>query len=152
MASKFQPFMGSARKDPQVISFAPEAAQVFLPYALVFYDTADDKIKLCGADPALILGFALGSAASKTLSPDGKVPVQVLDPDVIVCMSSPTTPAESHVTDAFGILMDATTKFWQADPTDAGNARVHCTRVDIPNGIFYVRFMAANLQLDAIAS
>lgn len=152
MASKFPPFLASAKKDPIVLPFKPDAGETFLPLALVFYDTATDTLKLCGADPALILGIALGSAASKTITPDSHIPVQVLDPDVIIGLSSPTTPAQSHVGDSFGILMDATTKYWQADPTDAGNARVVCVGINISLGIFYVRFLAANLQGDAIAS
>lgn len=152
MASKFPAYLASGVRAPLVLPFTPAAAQTFGPQSLVFYDNADEFIKLCGADPALILGFSQGGAAGKLLTSNGKIGVHVLDPDDVIAMSSPTTPAETHVTDAFGILMDAGTGFWQADPTDAANARIHCVGVDIPNGIFFVKFMAANLQLDAIAS
>lgn len=152
MASKFPPFLAASVRSPLILDYTPEAAATYGPMALVFYDVADNLIKLAGADPALILGFSLGAASGKTLTPTGKIPVHVLDPDDLIGLSSPTTPAESHVGDAFGILRDAGTGFWQADPTDAANARVLCVRVDIPNGIFYCKFEADNLQFDAIAS
>jgi hypothetical protein len=153
MASKFPPFLASGVKVPFVAEYTPEVAAVYGPHSMVFYDVADNFIKLCGADPALILGLSLGGAVGgKNLTPTGKIPVWVLDTDDLVGLSSPTTPTEAHVGDSFGVLMDATTGYWQADPTDAGNPRVLCARVDIPNGIFYCRFIAANLQFDAIAS
>ena len=41
---------------------------------------------------------------------------------------------------------------WAVDTTDTSNTRVIVKRVDIANGVFYVNFVAANLQFDAIAS
>lgn len=152
MASKFPPFLASNVRSPLVLPYIPDAAETFKHVALVFYDTATNTIKKCGADPANILGFAQGAATGKTLTPTGKIGVHVLDPDDVIGMSSPTTPAESDVGDSFGILEDAGTGYWQADPTDAANARVICVGVDIPNGIYFVKFIAANLQFDAIAS
>lgn len=152
MASKFPPFLASNVRAPLVLPFTPKSGATYKHMALVFYDTADETAQICGADPANILGFALGGAAGASLSPNGKIPVHVLDPDDIIGLSSPTTPAETHVSDQFGILVDAGTGYWQADPTDGANARVTCVGVDIPNGIFFCKFLAANLQMDSILS
>lgn len=132
------------------MQFKVAAAAAFKAGALVVYSTSTDDIDECGADPTLILGIALCDAASKTIYPGNKIPVLVLDPTMVVGLSSATTPVEADVLDAgFGIEK---TTFWRLDHTDTSNIRVQVVEVDIPNGIFWVRFVAANLQADAIAS
>jgi len=147
MASKFPVFIAHGQRDPLVAAYTVDASATFIAGALVF-KASDDEIEECGADPADILGIALMPAAQSTLY-GGKVLVAILDPDVIVGMSSSTVPAVTHLLDPFGI---AKSTHWQVDIGDTSNTRVHVIKIDTTNGIFFVKFMAANLQADAIAS
>ena len=147
MASKFPPFIANNDKYPRVMYFTPASGATFGPNALVVYNTGTDVIDECGADPTSILGLSCTPASAKTIVANGKVPVYVLDPDVMVGMSSSTTPAESQVMDVFGVEK---TGFWRVDISDTTATRVQIAQIDILNGIFYVRFSATNLQLDQI--
>jgi hypothetical protein len=66
-------------------------------------------------------------------------------------MCSATTPAETHVGVAYGIARLSSGN-WAVDTGDTSATRLIVYRVDIATGAFFVRFTAANLQLDAIAS
>lgn len=148
MASKFPPFLRPGNQDSSVLQFKPAGAATFKAGALVVYATGSDDIDECGADPALILGIALSDAAAKTIYANGKIPVMVLDPTMVVGLSSATTPTEAVVLDVgFGIEK---TGFWRIDITDTTATRVQVLEVDIPNGIFYCRFGATWLQGDQI--
>lgn len=119
---------------------------------LWYYDTSDQKVKRCGADPSLIGGVSeVSSEAARVLTPDGKIPVRCLKPNGLVRMCSATTPAETHVGVLYGVVRLASGN-WAVDISDTSNTRVIVRKVDIVNGVFYVNFVAANLQFDAIAS
>lgn len=119
---------------------------------LVYYDTATQTSKRCGADPSLIAGISeVVSENARLITPDGKVPVRCLKTNGLVRMCSATTPAETHVGVLYGIVR-LTSGNWAVDISDTSNTRVIVRRVDIPNGAFFVNFVAANLQFDAIAS
>lgn len=119
---------------------------------LMYYDTADQKIKRCGADPSLIAGICEGSSeAWRVLTPNGKIPLRLIKTNALVRMCSSTTPAETHVGQTYGVERLASGN-WAVDITDTGNARVIVKGVDIAKGVFFVSFIAANLQFDAIAS
>jgi hypothetical protein len=118
---------------------------------LVFYDTADQKSKRCGANPSLIAGISeVESEKARVLTPNGKVPVRLLHPRCGVRMCSATTPAETHVGNTYDIARLSSGN-WALVATTS-NPRVTVYRVDINTGAFFVHFIAANLQLDAIAS
>jgi len=121
---------------------------------LMFFDTADQKIKRCGADPALIAGICEASSeANRVLTPNGKVPFRLLSPTVGVRMASAVTLTEANVGVAtgYGIVRDANGN-WCLDTTDVAAPRVFVYRIDTVTNAAYVRFMAANLQFDGIAS
>lgn len=119
---------------------------------LVYFDTATQLIKRCGADPTLIAGFVEGSSEDwKVLTPNGKIPVRKLTEKAGVKLGGAGTPAETDVGVKYGIVRDANGN-WLIDTTDTVNTRVIVYRVDIPNGAWYVRFLAANLQFNGIVS
>jgi len=78
-------------------------------------------------------------------------PVAILTPLTVVAMCSATTPDVSHITRAYGVAKLSSGN-WAVDIGDTSNTRLHVIRVDVTNGIFYVRFLAANLQGDAVLS
>lgn len=150
-------FGGSDQPSPLVQEFAMLSTDASIPGELVFFDTADNTVKECGADPANILGLVLGPGPASTRL-QKPLPyaantqlVSVLTPEVTVAMCSATTPAAAHLTRAYGVAKLSSGN-WAVDIVDTSNTRVVVVRIDITNGIFYVRFLAANLQLDAIAS
>lgn len=156
MASSFPLFIAHGEPHyPLVREYPVDSAAAFVAQELVFLGAGDD-VEVCGADPALILGIALAPASAKTLyyenisGAGNKIPVAILAPNIVVGMSSATTPAASHLTDLFGI--EKTGNNWRVDTAEGVNTRVTVVGIDIANGIFYVKFLAANLQGDSIVS
>lgn len=165
MASQFPAFLAHAGpiEEPRVYEATFLSTDASQPGEFVFFDTADNNVKICGADPALIMGINLGNApASPLLSgraplpyAANKGPVAVLAPDVIVGLSSTTTPSLAFVTRAGGLtrVTSGGRAFWQCDTSKtAGTSRLIIVDIDIPNGIFFVRFKPANLQGQAVVS
>lgn len=158
MASNFAPQIQTYHGD-RVRYFPVTAAQTFIAGALVFLTSG--AVSECGADPTSILGIAC-APASVGLDAKGSffgdlrgttmIPVYVLNPVDVVFMASGTTPVyATHVGQAYGI--EKTTN-WRVDPTDAVNTRVTVIDVSlspVQEG-WFVRFLAANLQFDSIAS
>jgi hypothetical protein len=163
VASQFPPFIAHAQiiEEPRVYEATFLSTDASQPFEFVFFDTADNNVKTCGADPALILGLLLGNAPASVLSqkpqPYGtnKAPVAVLTADVVIGLSSTTTPSLAFVTRAGGLtkVTAGTRNFWQCDTSKtAGTSRFIIIDVDIPNGIFFVRFKPANLMGQAVVS
>lgn len=122
--------------------------------SLVFYDITDATMDLCGADPALIAGIAEhDSVKGAAITLNGKVPYRLLRSGCIVAMCCATTYVEAtHRGNSYGVVM-LTSGNWAVDISDTSNTRVLVVGGDPDNGnIFYVTFIAANLQFDAIAS
>lgn len=153
MASNFPAFIAHGEPHyPYVREVPVNAGASFVAQELVFYTSPD--IAGCGADPALILGIALAPASAKTLyyenisGTGNKVPVAILNSDTVVGMSSATTPAFSQLTTAYGV--EKTGNNWRVDTTEVGATRLIVVGIDIANGIFYVKFLPANLQGDGV--
>lgn len=156
MASLFPPFLAADAVATEVISFTPDTGETFGAGSLVYmYATNAPKIRVCGADPAIILGIALSPAvpaAGLTFSPDGKVPVLILSPSTTIGLSSPTTLTEAMILTGgstpfgYGLVKDGTTGYWQIDTGDTTNKRVILVRADLNNNIAYVRFVPTYLQ------
>jgi hypothetical protein len=151
MASDFPAFVARNHDDYDVGQFAIDSANAGKAGSLCFLNTGDNEIEECGADPALILGLMTGPFSARAIYPSQKMPVIILSPDVIVGLCSATTPADSHLTDAYGIVKLASGN-WALDTSETVNTRVTVVGVDVNAGIFYVKFLAGNLQGDSIVS
>lgn len=159
MASTFKPQVsGNLSGYPDVREFDVTAAETFQVGELVYVHTTG-KLLVCGADPALIAGisgaaaaFGLGTQWPGNIYSGVKIPVTLLNSNTLVFMSSTTTPAITHIGIAYGIAV--VSGVWQVDTADTSNTRV--VVVDIFNSPqqegFLVKFLAANLQFDAVAS
>jgi hypothetical protein len=67
-------------------------------------------------------------------------------------MSSLTVPVmATHLNVAYGVARDAN-GIWQVDVSDTTNTRVVVVRLEIALGFWYVKFLAANLLNDGVAS
>lgn len=163
MASQFPAFIAHAQilEEPRVDEVTFLSTDASQPGEFVFFDTADNNVKICGADPALILGLNLGNGPASALlqkpSPyaPNVSPVAVLTADVVVGLSSTTTPSLAFVTRAGGLtrVTSGGRAFWQCDTSKtAGTSRFIIIDVDIPTGTFFVRFKPANLMGQAIVS
>ena len=164
MATNFKPIIsGNQSGYPEVRYFTVDASATFVVGELVYWDTATQTLKGCGADPSLIAGIALASAAFGlgTQWPGNiydnagvltAIPVALLTPTTKVFMSSSSTPALSNVGVAYGVASNS--GVWRVDTSDTSNTRL--VVVDIFNTPqqegFLVQFLAANLQFDAVAS
>lgn len=128
------------------------AGNAFIVGSFVKSTSGAEPVILCGADPALILGISeVVSADAALLTPNGKVPVRVLNAEAVLAMSSTTVPvAATHLGQKYGIVNNS--GVWQVDTTDAVNTRVEVVRLDIDNGIWYVKVLAANLENAGIVS
>lgn len=158
MASAFPAFLAHGEPNyPLVRELPVDLAATFVAWELVFLNTAGgNDVEVCGADPAAITGLACAPASAKTLyyenisGATNKIPVAILSPDIVVGMSSATTPAQSHLFNLYGV--EKTGNNWRVDIGDTVNTRLTVIGIDIANGIFYVRFLAANLNGDSIVS
>jgi len=156
MASAFRPMLAGGGSDyPEVKSYAIEAASTIVFGDLVFFDTADNLVKPCAADPTLILGISLADATLKTIFPNSRIPIAILTPKDKVVMSSSTTPGEAHLTRLYGVEKTGTN--WRVDISDTTATRVTVVDYsphagDAGQEWFVVRFLAAQLQADSIVT
>jgi len=152
MASSFRANVAYNIDESPNLEFTPDGTTVFYVGDLVYLDTSTHTVKQCGADPSLILGLSeVTSELAKVLTPNGKVPIRALTTTTVVAMPVNTTASADHEGTAYGVVKSAD-GIWQVDISDTSNTRVLVLKVDVTNKIYYVRFLAANLQLDAIAS
>jgi len=129
------------------------AGETFIPGDLVFYDTGNNWMERCGADPALIAGVSeVDSEKYRVLTEDGKVPVRLLNSSAILRFASTTVPTEAHVGDEYGVTRDANGNWLLDIAKTGGSARFVVVRVDIPTGSFYCSPLAEFLQFDGIDS
>jgi len=154
MSSNFKPVVsGNLSGYPEVRYFTVDGAATFKVGELVYFDTATQTLKGCGADPALIAGVALASAAfglgtewPGNIFGSTQIPVALLKSGTEVFMASATTPATTNIGVSYGIANNS--GVWRVDTTDVVNTRVSV--IDIFNSPqqegFLVRFLAANLQ------
>lgn len=157
MATDFPAYVAYNHEDYDVGAYVIDAANAGKAGSLCFLNTADNEIEECGADPALILGLMTGPRTSRTIYPSSKMPVIILSDNVVVALCSATTPSDAHLTRIYGVTKLASGN-WSLDTTKTGTegapatSRVKVHKVDITAGIFYVTFLATNLQGDAVFS
>lgn len=155
MATSFPITFSIGDNHPIVANFPVYSGETFSAGDLVYYDTSG--VRLCGADPALILGVAMtGTADAAALLPSAQVPVAILTPDIACLMSSATTPTLAALFVAYGIVRTSA-GLWRIDTSDTSNTRVVPYNYSPKSGVFgqeawMVKFTAANLQGDAVAS
>lgn len=154
--SSFRAYFTKNIRADNVIRGLPNGTSEWVTGDLLFYDTSTNTWKQCGANPALIGGLAEADASSATLDPEGKVSIRLLQSDDVVAISSATDFANSYIGDTVDIE-DSASGIWRVLPASTSNTRV-TIRDGVPaaqsldGAIFYVQFIAANLQFDAVAS
>lgn len=159
---KIAPFVAPSQNYPTVRGYPVyTSGTAFSAGDLVLYDTTNNGLVRCGADPALIAGIAHQSSANASLYvPNGLVPVSILDASTPVVMALASgTPSDTLIGDAYGIARNAD-GFWEVDTSDTVATRV--TIIDVfpsratsgadPRSFgqtwVVVNFLAANLQFD----
>lgn len=157
---------------PARVAFAPERPLV-VPFAhstvanensvkageLVVWDDTNNWVERAGADPTTILGISLGdSNANRLITPDNKVPIQLLTSDVVVAMSSPVDYVEgTHRMQEYGIARSAAGN-WRVDTTDTTNVCVVVIDGDVGSATggtqntFFVKFLATDIASEGVAS
>lgn len=137
-------------KNRQIIQYALDSAQTFKEGAAVLLNTTDEEVDECGADPALILGFAEHAAkdfdGGVRMVEGTKVLVALARPGCTFWMSGTTAPVQDDLGKAFGIVKDADS-IWVVDKTEVAATRVRVVAIDIDLEIFEVSVLAANQQV-----
>src|SRR5438477_3457083 len=147
MASDFPAFLAYGEPWTPIVQEMPIlSTDTSVAGELVYYDTADDTVKECGADPSLILGIILGPGPASTrlqkplpYATQTTQPVAILTPNIVVGLCSATTPAKTQTFRADGStygIAKLSSGNWSVDTTDTSNRRVTVLRVDIANGVF----------------
>lgn len=135
-----------------VEEFTPSqtAGETFMPGDVVTLNAG--VVKLAGADPTAILGLSqVDSEAARVLTADGKIPILVLNSETVVEMCSDTVPVEAtHLGNQYGIVNNG--GVWKVDTTDVTNKRVEVVRLNVAEGLWFVKFIAANLQGSTVVS
>lgn len=151
MPSSFKPQLSAKHEGYTMRYFTPADAATFVVGDFLVFDPATSRVNECGVDPALILGLATVPAASKWLY-NNQVTVAVMTPELLVELGGPT-PVDSDLGKDYGLTVDASGN-WLLDRAKvlAAAVRVHVVEIDKTNSRFFVHFLAANLQQDAIAS
>ena len=147
MASSFPAQVAYNLDDSTVEEYTPDNdSDAFVPGDFVVL--TNNEAGVCGANPSTIQGLAeVDSVEAAGITPNGKVPVRVLGPSTVLAMSSSTTPVEAtHLGQKYGITKDGTTGFWQVDTSKTStNARVYVERLNVEEGIWYVRVLGQYL-------
>jgi len=147
MASMFAAQTAYGDDDSVVEEYVPgSGANAFVVGDFLILNGVEARV--AGADPAAILGFSeVRSADAALLTQNGKVPVRQLTSQTVLQMCSDTTPVEAtHLGQQYGITKDGTTGFWKVDTAKNGAAaRVYVDRLNIPDGIWFVKVLKANI-------
>lgn len=146
---------------PDIIGYNPLAAQVIVNGSLVFLSAG--LLNLCGANPALILGVALQGIDTNPgfnlpyqgqttviTGRSSKIPVALARGiTIFTCrgVNGGTDPVTPVVAD-LGVSYDVVnlTTIWHLNTASSAAARVTVVDIDVVEKIFYVRFVAANVQ------
>jgi hypothetical protein len=129
-----------------------DVAETFDEGALVYYDTSENNIKVCGADPSAVLGFAghhhdAGVDSTKVL-------VHILTPDSIVRIKGSSNPTDQSTQfDAgYGVTIAATTGIPTLDLTETTTKQFKVIGVDLKTLEYICIPIPAVLQYGAVAS
>lgn len=97
----------------------------------------------CGADPAVILGFATHDAGA--LPNTTRMLVSVANPNTTFFAEGTRAPLASDVGVAYGLAKDAD-GIWHIDFTDTVNTRIRIEKVDLTRNLSEFIVIAANRQ------
>lgn len=154
-ASSFPASQGFRHDESVNLEYTPSATAAETLLYGEFCTLSGATVVRCGADPATILGLSeVGSEFAKTLTPNGKIPVRVLDSGTVLRMSSATDYVDAtHNAQSYGITRDGTSGFWRVDVAKTGaSARVLVVAGDTTGNQWYVRVIAQYLLADTIIS
>lgn len=157
----FMPASWPGGTAPDIIGYVPLAAQAIVTGSLVVLSAG--LLNLCGANPALILGVALEPIDTNPgYSPpfsgqttvytgrSSKIPVALARGlTIFSCRgvngaTDPVTPVQADVGVSYDVVLAAGQ--WYINTASVANARATVVDIDIAEKIFYVRFLAANVQ------
>lgn len=146
---------------PNIIGYNPLAAQAIVNGSLVVLTAG--LLNLCGANPASILGVALQaidtnpgfnlpyqSQTTVITGRSSKIPVALARGiTIFTCRgvnggTDPVIPVQTDVGVSYDVVNTA--GIWNLNTASTANARVTVVDIDVAERIFYVRFVAANVQ------
>ena len=154
MATSFPATLAGGQPDVKVEEMALVAGATFTVGALLVYTPgATATWAECTGSPVSIGGLALSPAPGAASVTRGlpyqanQIPIALLDESTQVEMASATTPAATHIGNEYGVVKSGNN--WLVNISDTTNKAVLVIKIDITNGVFWVRFLASVLQFIA---
>lgn len=152
MASNFPLEPVGNYQSTDVKHFPVTAGQTFIKGALVVYTS--DALVECGADPTSVLGLALepasvGLATAGSIHGGTNIPVLVFRPGIEFRIASATTPAQTLVGDAYGVVKSTN---WLLDTGETSADVFQVVAFSTAPEHLIVRPVADVCQMDATAS
>jgi hypothetical protein len=161
MGRRIQPARGPGTGVPTVQSVEYTTGQTFKRGALVVF-TAAGQVSECAATPTEVSGVALENAGSKpgydaANSPSPvtgrvqEVSIALADRLTVYSMrgvngaTDPSTPAQTNLNETYQVLK--TGNDWVLDLATTANAVFEVVDIDIPNKIFFCKFVEARISL-----
>lgn len=126
----------------EIREYSLAAAQDFPEGAAVVL--ASGLCQECGADPALVLGFALHAAGADPNT--SKVLVALARGQSTFWIAGTTAPLAAHVGGAYGLAVDGDGD-WVLDISDTTATRARVVDIDTTRNLFEISILAANRQL-----
>jgi hypothetical protein len=119
------------------------AGAAYLQGAAVVLNAGGEAAE-CGADPALILGFALHAAGADPNTT--RMLVALAHATGTFFIQGSSNPVAADKGDSYGIAKDGD-GIWVLDKTDAVATRLLIVDVDLTRNLYEVRVLTANRQL-----
>lgn len=136
------PALPATVQDFATAEYTEGAAQSFKLGAAVVLD-GSQLVTECGADPALILGFAAHPAGKNI--PATKDLIWKASEGQKFWMAGTSNPVYADNNVKFGIVKDAN-GIWTVDKTDVVNTRVYTHAIDTDRNLYLVSVLEANRQ------
>lgn len=157
---EFKPSRNAGATIAEMRSGVYDAASTFLTGAVLIL-AADGELEAGGADPTGIVGVALEPANSRPGYGIGHNPTIVTwrKQEITYAVANrttifsgrgvnggtdPVTPLQTHIGEAYGLTVDATGT-WVIDFAETANTRLRIVDIDVPNRIFYFKFLESAL-------
>lgn len=137
--------MPAVVEDAEVRQYDISGSEDFSHGAAVLLD-GSQEVTEAGADPASILGFALGDAAVVPF--EGKCLVALAQGPGKFWMSGDSDPTSSDIDTEYGVAEDSD-GVWYVDTTDTSATRVYVIDVDTDKNMYLVKVLEANRQIAA---
>jgi hypothetical protein len=131
-------------KDRRIVEYDLAAAQTFVKGAAVVLN-ASEEVAECGADPAVVLGFAAEPAGSNPESAS-KVLVCLAEGNRRFWIEGDNAPTMDDVNQTYGLAKDAD-GYWYVDGSESGALSCYVHTVDTERDLYEISILETVAQI-----